>query len=82
MCAKLKKAAEKSPKEPEKNRRGAYNSTTKSLIDIWNVLAAHASAERPLTTGEIFRYLNPGGDTEDYLLESETKRLNEKNHTK
>ncbi|MCF2617567.1 WYL domain-containing protein [Oscillibacter valericigenes] len=73
MCAKLKKAAEKSPKEPEKNRRGAYNSTTKSLIDIWNVLAAHASAERPLTTGEIFRYLNPGGDTEDNLLENETK---------
>lgn len=53
MCAKAKEA------EPKKAKtsRGEYNSSLQSLLDIWNVLAAHATPDRPLTAGQIAKYL-------------------------
>lgn len=63
MCAKAKEAqskaaaAETAAEGSEKKTRGPYNNTVKSLMDIWNVLAAHASPERPLTSGQIAAYL-------------------------
>lgn len=53
MCAKAKDT------EPQKAKkdRGAYNSSLQSLLDIWNVLAAHATPDKPLTAGQIAKYL-------------------------
>lgn len=53
MCAKAKETEPKTAKK----ERGAYNSSLQSLLDIWNVLAAHATPERPLTAGQIAKYL-------------------------
>ena len=36
------------PAEKPDNSRGSYSNTIKTLTDIWNVLAAHSSAEHPL----------------------------------
>ena len=53
MCAKAK---ESEPKQAKKSR-GEYNSSLQSLLDIWNVLASHAAPDRPLTAGQIAKYL-------------------------
>lgn len=42
-----------------KKKRGSYNKDLKSVLDIWNVLAAYSSEERPLDLDSIYRYLNP-----------------------
>ena len=58
MCAKAKDTDEMETAEgQEKKTRGPYNNTIKSLMDIWNVLAAHASPDHPLTSGQIAAYL-------------------------
>ena len=46
------------PAEKPDNSRGSYSNTIKTLTDIWNVLAAHSSAEHPLTSGQILKYLD------------------------
>ena len=53
MCAKAKEADLNKPKTV----RGRYNSSLQSLLDIWNVLAAHAAPNHPLTAGQIAKYL-------------------------
>lgn len=55
MCAKANNA-----EKPGKKVRGPYNSSLQSLLDIWNVLAAHATPEAPLTAGQIAKYLDQG----------------------
>ena len=50
------------PVEKQDNSRGSYSNTIKTLTDIWNVLAAHASAEHPLTSGQILEYLDKGAE--------------------
>jgi len=52
MCAKAKESEGQG-----KKTRGSYNSSLQSLLDIWNVLAAHATPEKPLTAGQISKYL-------------------------
>lgn len=49
MCARENK---------KKTERGSYHPTLQSILDIWNVLAAHAAPDHPLTAGEISKYLN------------------------
>ena len=56
MCAKAKEVNAKG----EKKTRGSYNSSLQSLLDIWNVLAAHATPDQPLTAGQIAKYLEAG----------------------
>jgi len=53
MCAKVKEAESKK----EKKTRGEYNSSLQSLLDIWSVLAAHATPDQPLTAGQIAKHL-------------------------
>ena len=50
------KAKEAEPKKAKKTR-GEYNSSLQSLLDIWNVLAAHSTPDKPLTAGQIAKYL-------------------------
>lgn len=56
MCAK---------ETEQKKKRGTYNSSLQSLMDIWDVLATHASPDHPLTAGEIAKHLSriPGQNT-------------------
>ena len=49
MCAKAS--------EPPKKERGKYNSSLQSLLDIWDVLATYASPNKPLTAGDVAKYL-------------------------
>ena len=44
-----------------KKTRGPYNSSLQSLMDIWNVLAEKASPDKPLTAGQIAKYLEKEG---------------------
>lgn len=53
MCAKAK---DTEPKKAKKDR-GTYNSSLQSLLDIWNVLAAYATPDKPLTAGQIAKLL-------------------------
>ena len=59
MCAKAKEPV------PGKAKftRGEYNSSLQSLLDIWNVLAAHATPDKPLTAGQIAKYLERDSST-------------------
>lgn len=75
MCAKAKEANSGA----DKKVRGEYNSSLQSLLDIWNVLAAHASPDNPLTAGQIAKYLEKdsfagtkGERNQSYLKEDST----------
>lgn len=58
MCAKVKDSLSNTAvKGSEEKKRGSYNNSLKSLMDIWNVLAARSSPEQPLTSGQIAGYL-------------------------
>lgn len=59
MCAKAKEPVP----GKAKSTRGEYNSSLQSLLDIWNVLAAHATPDKPLTAGQIAKYLEKDSST-------------------
>ena len=56
MCAKAKEATADNAK---RGKRGHYNSSLQTLLDIWNVLAMYATPEKPMTAGQIAKYMGP-----------------------